>query len=110
VLVNGSAEDATFVQVIQGRVKNLARAHEVIQQSGSIIAQYRPDVINATVAIDADGFLTETVSFRSEAEARRAEKAPLPPEVHALLAEEMSLLEGAEYIDLHQPWFVQQEG
>lgn len=108
VLVDGSADEASFVQVIQGRVKDIDRAHKVIEQSGSLIAQYRPDVIGATVAIDADGFLTETVAFRSEAEARRAEKAPLPPEVHALLAEEMALLDNAAFIDLHQPWFAGQ--
>ena len=50
----------------------------------------RPDVVGA-IAIDQDGFFTETVAFTSDEAARKAES--------------MSLLDNVEYLDLPQPWF-----
>ena len=108
VLVDGGSADASFVQIIQGRVRDRGRAHALIEQSGSLIAKYRPDVIGATVAIDADGFFTETVAFRSEEEARLAEQQEMPAEVTQLMDEQMQLLEDVQFIDLHQPWFAGQ--
>jgi hypothetical protein len=49
----------------------------------------RPDVIGATIAIDQDGFFTETVAFT------RQPARPI----------RMSLLDNVEYLDLLQPWF-----
>ena len=105
LLLGGGSDDAQFVQVIQGRVVDRARALALLEQSTSLIAKYRPDVLGATIAIDKDGFMTETVAFRTEAAARQAEKAPMPAEVKELMDEEMSLLEDVKYLDLHQPWF-----
>jgi hypothetical protein len=33
----------------------------------------------------------------------------MPPEVQKLMDEEMSLLEGVRFIDLHEPWFATPE-
>ncbi len=103
MLVGGGSDDAGFVQVIQGRVKDRDRVRQLIEQSGTQISKYRPDVLGATIAIDEDGFLTETVFFTSEAEARQAEKKEMPAEVKALIDEEMSLIEDVHFLDLHQP-------
>ena len=105
VLVGGGSDDARFVQIIQGRVKDVERAHALIEQSGSLISTYRPDVLGATIAIDAQGYFTETVAFTSEVAAREAELQPMPAEIQNLMEEEMSLLEDARFLDLHQPWF-----
>lgn len=105
LLLGGGSDDAGFVQVIQGRVKDRERARTLIEQSGEVIAQYRPDVLGATFAIDDDGFFTETVGFTTEAAARENEKRELPAEAARTFAEEMSLLDDVKYLDLHHPWF-----
>ena len=35
-----------------------------------MLHEARPEIIGGTIAIDADGWFTETMAFRSEAEAR----------------------------------------
>jgi hypothetical protein len=105
MLVNGGSDDAGFVQIIQGRVKDRDRAHALIDSSSRLIAKERPDVIGATLAIDEDGYLTETVAFTSESEARNAEKKAMTAELQQMAEEEMALLEDTRYLDLHEPWF-----
>lgn len=105
VLVDGGSDNAGFVQIIQGRVRDRDRAHALFERSSSLISTYRPDVLGATIAIDELGYLTETVAFASEEQARLAEKQEMPAEVKALIDEQMSLLEDAQFLDLHHPWF-----
>lgn len=105
LLAGGGSDEAGFVQVIQGRVHDPDRMHALSEQSASLISKYRPDILGATIAISDDGFFTETVAFRSEAEARQAERQPIPAEASRVLDEEMSLLDDVSYLDLHQPWF-----
>jgi hypothetical protein len=106
LLLGGGSDKAGFVQILQGHVRDRERARELVQQSGEMLSKYRPDIIGATVAIDHDGFFTETVAFTSEAEARRAEKAEMPADASELIQEEMSLIEDVHYLDLHQPMFM----
>jgi hypothetical protein len=105
LMLDGGSDTAGFVQVIQGRVRDVDRLHEIIEQSQSMIATYRGDVLGATLAIDKDGFCTQTVAFTSEAAARAAESTPMPAEAQKLLEEEMSLFDDVHYLDLHHPWF-----
>jgi hypothetical protein len=105
LLLGGGSDEAGFVQVIQGRVRDAERMHQITEQSASLISRYRPDILGGTIAISDDGFFTETVSFTSESAARQAEKQPMPQEASDLLNEEMSLLDDVTYLDLHQPWF-----
>jgi hypothetical protein len=105
LLLDGGSDQAGFVQLIQGRVRDVKQLHEVVEQSQAMISKYRPDVLGATLAIDKDGFCTQTVAFRSEADARAAEQKPMPAEAKRLLDQEMSLIQGAHFLDLHQPWF-----
>jgi antibiotic biosynthesis monooxygenase (ABM) superfamily enzyme len=107
LFLQGGSDEAGFVQVIQSRVRpeNRARLLELGQQEDAVLSKYRPDVIGGTLAIDADGVVTETVSFTSEAEARAGEKQDFPPEVTKRLEEQMSLVEDVHFIDLHHPWF-----
>ena len=105
LLLDGGSDQAGFVQVIQGRVRDLDKMHELIEQSQKLIATYRDDVVGATLAIDKDGFCTQTVAFTSEAAARQAETKELPAEVKELMQAEMALIEDVQYLDLHHPWF-----
>ena len=41
----------------------------------------RPDILGATLAIEADGTYTETVAFTDEESARSGEGQPPPPEI-----------------------------
>jgi hypothetical protein len=105
LLLSGGSDQAGFVQVIQGRVRDRDRMHALAAQSGDVVAKVRPDVIGATIAVDETGFFTETVAFTSEQQARAAEQQELPADAARLLAEEMSLLDDVRYLDLHEPWF-----
>ena len=108
VLRRGGSDEAKFVQVIQGRVRDRERAHalaEQVEQSADLISAHRPDIIGATRAIDDEGYVTETVAFTSEADAREGERKEPPPELKQLLDGEMSMLEDIRFLELHQPWF-----
>jgi hypothetical protein len=72
-----------------------------MEQASEMLQAQRPDVIGGTIAIDHDGIVTETIAFRSEAEARENESKDMPDEAR----EVMSLIEDVQYLDLHQPWF-----
>jgi hypothetical protein len=105
LLLDGGSDDAGFVQVIQGRVTDRDKARTLAAQSSDSLRKYRPDVLGGTIAIDKDGFVTETIAFTSEAEARKAEKREMPAEVSAMMEQEMALLKDVTYLDLHHPWF-----
>jgi hypothetical protein len=105
LVLDGGSDKAGFVQIIQGRVTDREKARAIGEQSGSIIAQHRPDVLGATIAIDADGFFTETVAFTSEEAARAGEAKELPEDARAMVEQEMAMLKDVKYLDLHQPWF-----
>ncbi len=105
LLLSGGSDQAGFVQVIQGTVRDRDRLHALAGQSGDLVAKVRPDVIGATIAIDDAGFFTETVAFTSEQQARAAEQQEMPADAAQLLDEEMALLDDVRYLDLHQPWF-----
>jgi hypothetical protein len=105
LLLSGGSDQAGFVQVMQGTVRDRDRLHALAEQSGELVAKARPDVIGATIAIDDAGFFTQTIAFISEQRARAAEQQELPADAARLLDEEMSLLDDVRYLDLHQPWF-----
>jgi hypothetical protein len=105
LLLGGGSDQAGFVQVIQGTVRDRDRLHALAGQASDVIAMVRPDVIGATFAIDDAGFFTQTVAFASEQRARSAEQQEMPADAARLLEEEMSLLDDVRYLDLHQPWF-----
>lgn len=109
VLGRGGSDEAKFVQVIQGcMVITRERVHALAQQAEqftTLVSDYRPELIGATRAIDDEGYLTETVAFTSEAEARDGERREPPPELKQLLEGEMSMLKDMRFLELRQPWF-----
>jgi hypothetical protein len=101
LLLGGGSDEARFVQVIQARVTDRDKLHKLMEESSQMLATYRPDVLGGTIAIDADGVVTETIAFTSEAAARKAEQQQMPAEAE----EAMSLLQDVQYLDLRDPWF-----
>lgn len=105
-LLAGGSDDAGFVQVMQGRVRDVAQLKALNTKLESTLAQARPDVIGLTCAFGDDGVCTQTVYFTSEADARTNERKDLPPEIARTLEEEQNLIEGLTYYDLRDPLLI----
>ena len=104
MLFGGGSDDAGFVQVMRGRVGNPDKLRHLLtdQDMTSMLHQARPEIIGATLAIEEDGWFTETISFTDEDSARRGEAMNMPEEVAADLQEAIAEV---NYHDLHRPWF-----
>ncbi|MDQ4069727.1 MAG: hypothetical protein M3203_09720 [Actinomycetota bacterium] len=100
--LGGGSDDAGFVQVMQGRVRDRQRVRQLEEEFMPKLSELRPDVIGSVRAWEGD-FFTEAIYFTSEAEARKGE-ASMPSEVGEEFAEYMSLMEDVTYIDLKDPW------
>ena len=102
----GDPDTAGFVQVIQGRSSDPARARELMSQGDQEEWRaYRPDVIGSlTVEYDGDSYTT-AIYFTSEAEARAGEQKEPPPDIKAAMDEMGSLSVGEPgFLDLEDPW------
>jgi hypothetical protein len=103
--LQGDPDQAGFVQVMQGRVRDAGRAKEVMAQIPSdVMAAYRPDVLGSVVIGHQDGAWTQVIYFTSEADAREGERKEPPPELQNAM-EEMGKLSVGEttFLDLRQP-------
>jgi hypothetical protein len=105
-MLGGGSDEAGFVQVMQGRVRDRDRLKELSTGMEDTMRAHRPDVLGATSAFADDGTGTQVVYFRSEAEARDYERTQPPPDVAARLAEMDSLLGDLTYYDLPDPWLL----
>jgi hypothetical protein len=107
-LFGGGTDDATFVQVMQGRIKDRDRASAVFgaaAEAEKMLTEVRPDVIGEVIAIHDDGdTYTNVVYFTSEQEARANEAKPMPADAQAMMAELEAALDVTEYLDLEQIW------
>jgi hypothetical protein len=105
-LFGGGKNDAKFVQVMQGRIKDRAKADAMFSRASDaekLLGEARPDVIGEVVAIHDDGdTYTDVVYFSSEEEARANEQKPMPEAAQALMAEMDSALEVTEFVDLRR--------
>lgn len=104
---DGGSDDARFVQVIQGKVTDIAksRALEAKMQDG--MTEARPDVIGGITAWHPqNGRFTSTVYFTSEAEARAKEKEMETLEgFQEFMTEYQAISDGEpKYLDLPDPW------
>ena len=101
----GDPDRAGFVQVMQGRVTDRARAKELMaQMSTRDMADFRPDVVGSVVINHGPDRWTQVIYFTSEAEAREGERKEAPPKVQAVMEELMALSpEPPEFIDIRQP-------
>jgi hypothetical protein len=109
LFLDGGADDAGFVQVMQGRVEDPERFRRFMELPMDMLQQARPEIIGGVIAIEPDGWFTETVAFRSEQEAREGERKEVPAEVRQTMEEEMAQVRDLTYLDLHHPWFASKE-
>ena len=105
MFLDGGSDDAGFVQVIQGRVSDPEKFRQFMDQPMDMLHEQRPEIIGGTIAMQPDGWFTETVAFRTEAEAREGERKDMPEDLRRAWEEEMSLMQDVTYKDLHRPWF-----
>ena len=100
----GDPDQARFVQVVQGRTSDPARARELMTQDPDTWATFRPDVIGSLEALHDGGGYTMVLYFTSEADAREGERKEVPLELRATM-EEMDKLtvEPPAFLDLRQP-------
>jgi len=107
--LDGGADDAGFVQVIQGRVADPERFRRSMDLPMDLQHETRPEIIGGVIAIEPDGQFTETVAFRSEQEAREGERKEMPAGLSQAFEEEMAQMQDVTYLDLHHPWFASRQ-
>jgi hypothetical protein len=108
----GDPDRAGFVQVMQGRTNDPARARELMaQMPQDAMKEFRPDVLGTVMISHDDGRWTQVIYFTSEAEARENERKEPPQEWRAILEQLMAANEGEpDYLDLRQPRMVKGNG
>jgi len=105
LFLGGGSDDAGFVQIIQGRISDPEKFRHFMEQPMDALQEARPEIIGGTIAMEPDGWFTQTICFRSEDEAREGEKKEMPSEIQQQYQDEMSAMEDVKYLDLHHPWF-----
>ncbi|HSU73892.1 MAG TPA: hypothetical protein VLI66_03075 [Terrabacter sp.] len=105
MMLDGGRDDAGFVQVIQGRLSDPERFRHAMEEPMDMLRQERPDIIGGTIAIDQDGFFTQTMGFTTEDAAREGERQTPPADAQQMMEEMASLMSDVSYHDLHRPWF-----
>ncbi len=103
--LTGDPDRAGFVQVMQGRVTDRARARELFAQLPTeAMARFRPEVLGSVMIHHGPDRWAQVIYFTSEAEAREGERKAAPPEVQAVIEQLMALTpEPLDFIDLRQP-------
>ena len=100
-IFGGGSDDATFVQIMQGSVKDRAKAEaletpEMLDQ----LRAARPDLLGSHRVWFEDGTYIEAAYFTSEADARSGEQSP---EFTAAQQEYMELFGEPTFTDLREP-------
>ncbi|CAN5683340.1 hypothetical protein BH24ACT26_BH24ACT26_01940 [soil metagenome] len=107
-LVNdGGSDDAGFVQVIQGKTTDVAKARELDARMQPRLQELRPDVIGGIVAWHPqNGRFTNALYFTSESEARAKEKEMESVEGFEEYMSEFQAISDGEpkFLDITDPW------
>ena len=104
LMLDGGSDNAGVVQVIRGKVDDPGTLKSLMGDT-DMLHELRPEILGATLAIEADGTFTETVAFTDEESARAAESKEMP-EMPADVRETLdAAMQGATFYDLHHPWF-----
>jgi hypothetical protein len=103
VTLEGGSDDAGFVQVMQGRIHDLAALRKMEEEFMKDMTEKRPDVIGSIRARYGDGEFSEFIYFTSEAEAREGEKR-MEAEASGDMAEWERTMSVDRYFDLTEPW------
>ncbi len=97
---DGGSDDAGFVQAMEGRVLDRARADALVKEMDAEMTERRPDILGGVTATQPDGSYTDIVYFRSEAEAREGEKQMRPEDLEQM----NEVWEIEAFHDLREPW------
>jgi hypothetical protein len=100
---DGGSDKAGFVQVMVGKVDDVAGYKKIGKSLESTVAELRPDVIGGVTAFGPDGSFYDVTYFTSEAEAREGEKKELPADLQDAMSAFGNPIQ--EFIDLRDPWF-----
>ena len=102
---HGDLDSAGFVQVMQGRTSDPARARELTDNDDPAWRDYRPDVLGSLMALHDQDAWTMAIYFTSEADARAGEQKEPPESIREAMGELDSLAIGeTTYLDLKEPW------
>ena len=104
LMLDGGSDDAGFVQVIRGKVDD-PQGLKSLMGDTDMLHELRPEILGATLAIEADGTFTETVAFTDEESARAGESKEMPDMPAAVRETLETVMQGAKFYDLHHPWF-----
>ena len=104
VMSHGDADQAGFVQVMEGHVSDHEAARRLDEQAGEMLARARPDLIESITAYFDDGGFTDIAYFRTEEEAREAEQHGVPAEMASSFAEWEATMKVDRFLDLRNPW------
>jgi hypothetical protein len=103
--VVGDPSDAGFVQVMQGRSKDPARARELMADDSVDWGQFRPEILGSVGVGHEGGAWTMVTYFTSEEAAREGERKEPPPELKAQMEELDALSDGMpDFLDITEPW------
>jgi len=110
-MLEGGSDTAGFVQVMQARaVDREAAMAPMTPEEQSMMSAERPDVLGGTTALCRDDdVITMTMAFRTEAEAREAERREPSPQARESMDRSMAALADLRYLDLHHPWFASRD-
>jgi hypothetical protein len=101
LLFDGGSNDAGFVQVMKGKVKDPAAFRKWGKDHEGDLKKLRPDLIGGVDVWQPDGSFISVAYFTSEAEARKNEKAMGDD---PMMGEYMSHMAGdPEFIDITDP-------
>lgn len=105
----GGSDDAGFVQVMVGKVKDRAKfdaLNDRLDEVEAAFKEWRDDVLGDVMAVHDDGSgFHDFIYFTSEAEAREGEKKDPPAEVVAIMGEMETATDIVEYLDLTDVMF-----
>lgn len=106
VSAGGGSDSAGFVQIMFGKVKDVAADKELGRRMDAQMGSVRPDVIGSVTGYMPDGRFAMVIYFTSEAEAREGEKKDMPAELQGAMQDAMANVEGeVEFVDLRNPQF-----
>jgi hypothetical protein len=101
----GGADEAGFVQVIQGHSDDLERMASLARDQDEVLAREAPHLLGVTVAEHADrpGDFTQILYYTSEQDARRYDQDPPIEEAEAAQVARRRLLTDLRSFDLRDP-------
>jgi hypothetical protein len=101
----GGADEAGFVQVIQGHIDDLERMASLGRDQEKVLAGEAPHILGMTVAehTDRPGDFTQIVYFTSEQDARQFQPEPLFEADEPAQEERRSLMTNLRSFDLRDP-------